>query len=66
MFSDLLEKYKLKVCDVMSGSKLVYSSTLMDMPGKEHEKEKLMNANLADLIETEVITFSYISIYSLY
>ena len=35
IFAYIAEKYKLTVCDVMTGSKLLYASVLMDMVGKE-------------------------------
>jgi len=40
----------------MTGSKLLYSSAIMDLAGKEAEKEKILTANLVDLIDTDVTT----------
>lgn len=53
IFAYITEKYKLTVCDVMSGSKLLYASILMDMAGKEQEKEKTLTTALSDLADTE-------------
>lgn len=37
----------------MTGSKLLYASAIMDLAGKEAEKEKVLSANLIDLIDSD-------------
>jgi len=44
----------------MTGSKLLYASAIMDLAGKEAEKEKILSANLVDLIDTDVKTKYYL------
>ncbi|KAL4506801.1 hypothetical protein ABPG72_001222 [Tetrahymena utriculariae] len=64
VFQHFETKYQLNVCDIISGSKPIYLSTVMDIAGKEQEKEKTLNSQISDIIEVEddyidlIFTFS--------
>lgn len=53
VFSYILTTYQLQVQDIMNGGKLVYSSTIMDIPANEHKKEDIMQQKMTDLIEQD-------------
>ena len=43
LFKYLENTYKLKPVDVLYGPKIIYSSLIMDKPGKEQEKNQLLS-----------------------
>jgi len=53
VFSKILENYELECKDVMFESQAVYFHNLMDMPGKEAEKEKTLNKDLRTLLDLD-------------
>ena len=53
LFSKIAEKYELESRDVMFEGRVVYLHNIMDLPGKEAEKEKVLNQELAALLELD-------------
>lgn len=50
-----LEKtYSLLVRDVMRGNAPLFFHTIMNTPGKEKEKEDILNSKIVDLVNAEV------------
>lgn len=48
------ETYKgLEVRDVMKGNTPIYFNAIMGAPGKEKEKEKILNSKVTDLVGTD-------------
>ena len=53
LFKQLGIRYKLIPFDLMLGPKVVYSSTLMNLEGKEKLKKESMGTKLLDLLELD-------------
>ena len=56
-FEDLEKKYELKPKDVLFGSSPIYFHAVLDVHGKEKEKEEILNKKMAELIGLEVILY---------
>ena len=57
LFEDLESKYELKPKDVMAGSQPIYFSAIMDIQGKEKEKQEILNKKMVDLLGFEVMLY---------
>lgn len=70
-FLDELRKtYGIIPRDVMSGSEAVYFASIYNIPGKEKDKEEILNKKIAELVGVEVINifeliffFTYFAFY---
>ena len=59
IFNTLEDRYKLHPRDVMYGSKAIYFSSLIDIPGKEKEKEQMLSKPLSEHIKLDVNKLYY-------
>jgi len=53
LFSKITDKYELESRDVMFEGRVVYLHNIMDLPGRESEKEKVLNQEVAALLDLD-------------
>ena len=54
LFEHIEKTYKLKPKDLMKGSTPLYFHAVMEVPGKEKQKEETLNSTIAELVGIEV------------
>lgn len=53
LFEHIKNTYKLEIKDVMKGNETIYFSSIMNIAGKEKEREEMMNTKIFDLTDSE-------------